>query len=97
MLRGGDRRLRIVGPELTQQRPGHEGRAVRRGAQLLQVHAAARGPELPRPDRIAAFPDPTLTPLPNPADHSAVIDRSAVVTAIPKSIDTSPPAFKQAA
>ena len=46
---------------------------------------------------VTGFPDPTLTPPPNPADYSAVIDRNGVVIAIPKSIDTSSPAFKQAA
>jgi hypothetical protein len=50
-----------------------------------------------RATRSALFDAALNTPLPNPADHSAVIDRSGVVTAIPKSIDTSPPAFKQAA
>lgn len=43
------------------------------------------------------FPDPTLTPPSNPADYSAVIDRNGVLVAIPKPIDTSSPAFKQAA
>jgi hypothetical protein len=46
---------------------------------------------------VAGFPDPTLVPPPNPADYGTVIDRNDVVIAIPKSIDTSSPAFKQAA
>jgi hypothetical protein len=46
---------------------------------------------------ITGFPDPTLTAPPNPADYSTAIDRNGLVSAIAKSIDTSSPAFKQAA
>ena len=45
---------------------------------------------------ITGFPDPTLSPPPNPADYSAVIGRNGVVVAIPRSFHSSP-AFKQAA
>ena len=43
---------------------------------------------------VTGFPDPTLTP---PADGGAVIGRNGLVVAIPKSIDTSSPAFNHAA
>jgi hypothetical protein len=46
---------------------------------------------------ISGFPDPTLTPPSNPAYYSGVLDRNGVVLAIPRSINTSSPAFKQAA
>ena len=46
---------------------------------------------------ITGFPDPTLSPPPNPTDHSAVIGRNGVVVAIPRSIGSNSPAFKQAA
>ena len=46
---------------------------------------------------MTGFPDPTLTPPSNPADYSGVLDRNGVVIAIPRSIDTRSPAFKQAA
>jgi hypothetical protein len=46
---------------------------------------------------VTGFPDPTFSPRPNPADYSAVIGRNGVVVAIPRSIGTSSPPFKQAA
>jgi hypothetical protein len=46
---------------------------------------------------VPGFPDPTLTPPPNPANHSAAIGRNRVVVTIPRSMGTSSPPFKQAA
>lgn len=46
---------------------------------------------------ITDFPDPTTSPPSSPAGDSAVLGRDGVFLAIPQSIDTRSPAFKQAA
>jgi hypothetical protein len=71
--------------------PGSAHPSAQDQAQMLHLSQCMRQHGL------TGFPDPTLTPPSNPADYSAVIGRNGVVIAIPKSIDTSSPAFKQAA
>jgi hypothetical protein len=47
---------------------------------------------------ISGFPDPTLGPPPsNPREFAIAIDRGGVSLLVPKTIDVSSPAFKQAA
>ena len=46
---------------------------------------------------ISGFPDPSTSPPSNPAGNSAIIGSGGYYLAIPKSIDTSSPAFEQAA
>jgi hypothetical protein len=60
-------------------------------AQMLKIS------ECMREHGISGFPDPTLSPPSSPAGHSAVIDRGGVVLAIPDTINTGSPGFKQAA
>ena len=45
---------------------------------------------------VSGFPDPTLSPPPNPAGYSIVEDRGGVVLAVPSTIDPGSPVFKQA-
>jgi hypothetical protein len=71
--------------------PGSAHPSAQDKAQMLHLSQCMRQ------HGVTGFPDPTLTPPPNPAGYSAVIDRNGVVIAIPNSIDTSSPAFKQAA
>lgn len=46
---------------------------------------------------ITDFPDPTLAPPSSPDGYSAVLGRDGVFIAIPQTVDTRSPAFKQAA
>jgi len=46
---------------------------------------------------ISGFPDPSTSPPSNPAGNSAIVGSGGYFLAIPKSIDTSSPAFEQAA
>jgi hypothetical protein len=46
---------------------------------------------------VSGFPDPTLTPPSGPAGYSEILDRGGVILAIPQTIATGSPAFKQAA
>jgi hypothetical protein len=71
--------------------PGSAHPSAQDKAQMLHLSQCMRE------HGVTGFPDPTLTSPPNPADYSTVIDRNDVVIAIPKSIDTSSLAFKQAA
>jgi hypothetical protein len=71
--------------------PGSAHPSAQDKAQMLHLSLCMRQ------HGVTGFPDPTLTPPPNPADYGTVIDRNDVVIAIPKSIDTSSPAFEQAA
>lgn len=68
---------------------GHPSPQAR--AQMLQIAKCMRS------HGISGFPDPTTTPPSNPADYSAVIGRNGVFLAVPTSVDTQSPAFKQAA
>jgi hypothetical protein len=60
-------------------------------AAMLQIS------ECMRSHGISGFPDPTFTPPSSPAGYSEVMDRDGVVLAIPSTIDTASPAYKQAA
>jgi hypothetical protein len=60
-------------------------------AQTLKVS------ECMRQHGISGFPDPTLSPPSSPAGYSALMDRGGVILAIPDTINTQSPAFKQAA
>jgi hypothetical protein len=61
-------------------------------AQLLAVS------ECMRAHGVSGFPDPTLGPPPsNPQEFSIAIGRGGVSLLVPKTIDVSSPAFKQAA
>jgi hypothetical protein len=47
---------------------------------------------------VSGFPDPTLGPPPaNPQEFSIAIGRDGVSLLVPKTVDVSSPAFKQAA
>jgi hypothetical protein len=46
---------------------------------------------------VSGFPDPTLSPPSSPAGYRAILDRGGVVLALPNTIDTSSPAYTQAA
>jgi len=71
--------------------PGSAHPSAQDKAQMLRLSQCMRQ------HGITGFPDPTLTPPSNPADYSGVLDRNGVVLAIPTSINTRSPAFKQAA
>ena len=59
---------------------------------------ALRVSECMRRHGVSGFPDPTeKPPAPNPARYSAVVDNDGAVLAVPSTIDTSSPVFKQAA
>jgi hypothetical protein len=53
--------------------------------------------ECMRTHGISGFPDPSTSPPSNPAGNSAIVGNGGYYLAIPKSIDTHSPAFKQAA
>ncbi|HXB64776.1 MAG TPA: hypothetical protein VNV42_07880 [Solirubrobacteraceae bacterium] len=53
--------------------------------------------ECMRTHGISGFPDPSTSPPSNPAGNSAIVGNGGYYLAIPKSIDTRSPAFKQAA
>jgi hypothetical protein len=54
--------------------------------------------ECMRRHRVSGFPDPTVKPpSPNPSEYSAVEDTDGAVLAVPSTIDTSSPVFRQAA
>jgi hypothetical protein len=71
--------------------PGSAHPSAQDKAQMLRLSQCMRQ------HGITGFPDPTLTPPSNPADYSGVLDRNGVVLAIPSSMNTRSPAFKQAA
>jgi hypothetical protein len=72
--------------------PGSGPPSAQAHAQLLQIA------ECMRRHGISSFPDPqTGSPPSNPAGYSAIIGRGRYFLAIPSSIDTNSPAFKQAA
>jgi hypothetical protein len=60
-------------------------------AQMLQISQCMRR------HGITDFPDPTVTPPSRLAGYSAVLGRDGVFLAIPQTVDTRSPAFKQAA
>jgi len=60
-------------------------------AQMLAIS------ECMREHGISSFPDPTLSPPSSPVGYSLVMDRGGVALAVPKTIDPSSPAFRQAA
>jgi hypothetical protein len=71
--------------------PGAQHPTAQARAQSLKIS------ECMRQHGVAGFPDPTLTPPSSPAGYSEISDRGGVVLAIPDTIDTGSPAFKQAA
>lgn len=72
--------------------PGSGRPSAQAHAQLLEIS------ECMRRHGISSFPDPqTGSPPSNPAGYSAIIGRNGYFLAIPSSIDTNSPAFKQAA
>ena len=60
-------------------------------AQMLEISQCMRQ------RGVSDFPDPTLSPPSNPNGYSAILDRGGAVLAIPDTINTRSPAFKQAA
>jgi hypothetical protein len=58
---------------------------VRQIAQCMRQHG------------VSDFPDPIFTPPSDPADYSILENRGGVILAVPKPIDPSSPAFRQAA
>jgi hypothetical protein len=71
--------------------PGAHPPSERDKAQMLAISQCMRR------HGVTNFPDPTLSPPPDPSAYSAVIDRNGVVLALPKSIDSLSPSFRQAA
>jgi len=71
--------------------PGPEASSAQAQARMLDVSACMRK------HGISGFPDPSTSPPSNPAGNSAIIGSGGYYLAIPKSIDTSSLAFKQAA
>lgn len=70
--------------------PSSEPPSSQARARMLEVSACMRK------HGISGFPDPTSTPS-NRAGNSAIIGSGGYHLAIPKSVDTSSPAFEQAA
>jgi len=71
--------------------PGSGPPSAQVRAQMLQISKCMRA------HGVSGFPDPTTTPPSGPSGYSAVMGRNGVFLAIPNSIDTQSPAFKQAA
>jgi hypothetical protein len=72
--------------------PGSGPRSAQAHAQLLQIS------ECMRRHGISSFPDPqTGSPPSNPAGYSAILGHGGYFLAIPSSIDTKSPAFREAA
>ncbi len=71
--------------------PSSGPRSTQEQARMLEVSACMRQHGIP------GFPDPTTSPPSNSAGNSGVIGSGGYYLAIPKSIDTSSPAFEQAA
>lgn len=71
--------------------PGSGPPSPQARAQMLQIARCMRA------HGISGFPDPTTTPPSGPAGYSAIMGHNGVFLAIPNSIDTRSPAFKQAA
>ncbi len=71
--------------------PGPEPPSPQAQARMLEVSACMRK------HGISGFPDPSTSPPSNPAGNSGIIGSGGYYLAIPKSIDTSSPAFEQAA
>jgi hypothetical protein len=71
--------------------PGPGTPSPRAQARMLEVSACMRK------HGIAGFPDPSTSPPSNPAGYSGMMGGYGYFLAIPKSIDTSSPAFKRAA
>lgn len=71
--------------------PGRAHPSEQAKTQMLQTS------ECMRQHGISGFPDPTLSPPSGPAGFSQVIGRGGVFVAIPNTINTGSPAFKQAA
>jgi hypothetical protein len=71
--------------------PGSRRPTAQDRAQMLRVS------ECMRQHGITGFPDPTLSPPSSPSSYSEVIDRGGVVLAIPNTINTASPVFRQAA
>jgi hypothetical protein len=71
--------------------PGASHPSAQAEAQTLKIS------ECMRQHGVAGFPDPTLSPPPNPSGYSIVDDRGGVVLAVPSTINPASPVFKQAA
>ncbi|HSZ04019.1 MAG TPA: hypothetical protein VK778_02315 [Solirubrobacteraceae bacterium] len=71
--------------------PGPEPPSAQAQAQMLDVSACIRK------HGISGFPDPSSSPPSNPAGYSGIMSKDGYFLAIPKSIDTSSPAFERAA
>lgn len=70
--------------------PGSEASSPQAQTRMLEVSACMRK------HGISGFPDPTTSPPSNPG-NSAIIGNGGYYLVIPKSIDTSAPAFERAA
>jgi hypothetical protein len=71
--------------------PGPEPPSGQALARMLDVSACMRKHGIP------GFPDPTSSPPSNPAGYSGIVGNGGDYLAIPKSLDTSSPAFEHAA
>jgi hypothetical protein len=71
--------------------PGPEASSSQAQARMLEVSACMRK------HGISGFPDPGTSPPSSSAGNSAIVGSGGYYLAIPKSIDTNSPAFKQAA
>jgi hypothetical protein len=73
--------------------PGNQKPSAQDKAQMLAVSQCMRA------HGVTGFPDPTVKPpgLPSLGSYSIAIDRGGVFIGVPKSIDVTSPAFRQAA
>jgi hypothetical protein len=71
--------------------PGRGHPSAQDKAQMLHISECMRG------HGISDFPDPTPSPPSNPSRYGLALGRDGVFIAIPKTINTRSPAFKQAA
>jgi hypothetical protein len=71
--------------------PGSHHASEQEKTQMVQTS------ECMRRHGVSGFPDPTLTPPSSPAGYSELENRGGVILAIPDTINTQSPVFKQAA
>jgi hypothetical protein len=71
--------------------PGAQHPTARVTAQVRQIAQCMRQ------HGVSDFPDPTFTPPSNPADYGILENRGGVILAVPRTINPSSPAFRQAA
>jgi hypothetical protein len=73
------------------------GGPVKQHVSKQRLQAMVKTSECMRQHGVSGFPDPTLSPPSNIGDYREAIGRGGVFLAIPKTIDTGSPVFKEAA